>query len=42
MNEAMKTLKIMSIYDRINLRKAKFMFKVYKNTTPTYISENFM
>ena len=41
-NEAMKTLKIMSIYDRIFLRKAKFMFKVYNNITPTYISENFM
>ena len=40
-NEAMKSLKIMSIYDRIHLRKAKFMFKVYNNIVPTYISESF-
>ena len=40
-NEAMKSLKIMSIYDRLYLRKAKFMFKVYNNVAPTYISENF-
>ena len=38
---AMKSLKIMSIYDRLYLRKAKFMFKVYTNEAPTYISENF-
>ena len=31
----------MSIYDRIHLRKAKFMFKVYNNIVPTYISESF-
>ena len=40
-NEAMKTLKIMSVYDRFYLRKAKFMFKVYNNLTPQYISEHF-
>lgn len=40
-HEAMKTLKIMSVYDRLYLRKAKFMFKVANNMTPTYISENF-
>ena len=39
--EAMSFLKIMSIYDRIYLRKAKFMFKVFNNLTPSYISENF-
>ena len=39
--DAMKSLKIMTIYDRLYLRKAKVMFKVYNNTTPGYISENF-
>ena len=39
--EAMKSLNIMSFYDRLFLRKAKFMFKVYHNMTPTYINENF-
>ena len=39
--EVMKSLKIMSIYDRLQLRKAKLMFKVYNNLAPTYISENF-
>ena len=39
--EAMKTLKIMSVYDRFYLRKAKFMFKVYNNLTPEYISDHF-
>ena len=33
--------KILSIHDRLFLRKAKFMFKVYNDLTPTYISENF-
>ena len=40
-SEAMKSLKIMSIYDRLYLRKAKFMFKIYNNVAPTYISEYF-
>ena len=40
-HEAMKTLKIMSIYDRLYIRKAKFMYKVANNITPTYITENF-
>ena len=40
-SEAMKSLKIMSIYDRLYLRKAKFMFKIYNNVTATYISEHF-
>ena len=39
--EAMQSLKIMSIYDRLYLRKAKFMFKIFNNTAPVYISENF-
>ena len=41
-NEAMNSLKILSIYDRLYLKKAKFMFKVYNNTVPEYITENFM
>ena len=40
-NEAMKTLKIMSVYDRFYLRKAKFVFKVYNNLTIHYFSEHF-
>ena len=39
--EAMKSLNIQSIYDRLFLRKAKFMFKVYHKITPTYINESF-
>ena len=39
--EAMKSLNIMSFYDRLFLRKAKFMFKVYHNMTPSYINESF-
>ena len=35
--EAMQSLKIMSIYDRLYLRKAKFMFKIFINTAPVYI-----
>ncbi|MEW8546816.1 MAG: reverse transcriptase family protein [Candidatus Thiodiazotropha sp.] len=41
LSEAMKSLKIMSVFDRLYLRKAKFMFKVYNNDAPSYISENF-
>ena len=33
--DAMRSLKIQSIYDRFYLRKAKFMFKVYHELTPT-------
>ena len=40
-NEAMNSLNIMSIYYRLYLREAKFMFKVYNNLAPTYISEKF-
>ena len=37
----MKSLKKMSIYDWLYLRKAKFIFKIYSNVAPTYICENF-
>lgn len=40
-SEAMHTLGIMSIYDRIFFRKAKLMFKVYNRIAPAYIAENF-
>ena len=36
----MLTLKIMSVYDWLYLRKAKFMFKVYNNLTQQYISDH--
>ena len=38
----MQSLKILSVYDRLFLRKAKFMFKVYHDLSPTYISENYV
>ena len=41
-HEAFRSLKILSVYDRLFLRKAKFMFKVYHGLTPQYVSENFM
>ena len=40
-SQAMDTLKILSIYDRLYFRKAKLMFKVYQHITPNYISEQF-
>ena len=40
-HEATKSLNIQSIYDRLFLRKAKFMFKVFHGIIPTYISQNF-
>ena len=40
-SQAMDTLKILSIYDRLYLGKAKFMYKVYQRITPDYISEQF-
>ena len=40
-HEALNSLKILSLYDRLLLRKAKFMYKVYNDLTPQYISENF-
>ena len=39
--EAMSSLSIMTIYNRIFFRKAKFMYKVYNGLTPSYINENF-
>ena len=38
----MQSLKILSVYDRLFLRKAKFMFKVYNGLTPSNISEKFI
>ncbi|MCU7800728.1 MAG: hypothetical protein KZQ70_11410 [gamma proteobacterium symbiont of Lucinoma myriamae] len=39
--EAMSSLGIMSIFDRIFFRKAKFMYKVYNGLAPSYIADNF-
>ena len=39
--EAMRSLKIQSVYDRLFLRKAKFIFKVYHDIASTYIIETF-
>ena len=39
--ESMKSLKIQSVYDRLFLRKAKFMFKVFNESAPKYITETF-
>ena len=38
--EATSSLKMLSIYEHLFLRKTKFMFKVYNNITPEYITEN--
>lgn len=38
---SMDNLKILSIYERIFLRKAKFMFKISKSLTPQYINQMF-
>ena len=40
--EAFRSLKILSVYDRLFLRKAKFMYKVYIGLTSQYISKNFV
>ena len=37
----MNSLKNLSIYDRLFLRKAKCMYKVHNEITSAYISENF-
>ena len=37
----MDELKILNVYDRLYLRKAKFMQKVSQGKCPTYISELF-
>ena len=39
--EALSSLKTLSVFDRLFLGKAKFMFKVYNGLTLPYISENF-
>ena len=39
--ESMKDLKIMTIYERIFFRKAKFMYKVSSSITPSYINDMF-
>ena len=38
---SMEELKILNIYERIYLKKAKFMFKISKSLTPKYINEMF-
>ena len=37
----MNDLKILNIYERIFLRKAKFMYKISKSITPSYINAMF-
>lgn len=39
--DSMEELKILNIYERIYLKKAKFMFKISKSLTPEYINEMF-
>ena len=39
--DSMEELKILNIYERIYLQKAKFMFKISKSLTPKYINEMF-
>ena len=41
MLKSMEELKILSIYDRLYLRKAKLMYKISKNECPPYINELF-
>ena len=38
---SMNGLKILNIYERIFLRKAKFMYKISKSITPSYINAMF-
>ena len=38
---SMDELKILNIYERVFLRKAKFMFKILKSITPSYINAMF-
>ena len=35
----MEELKILNVYERIFLKKAKFMFKISQSLTPEYINE---
>ena len=39
--ESMEFLKILTIYERLFLRKAKFMYKVSNSLTPVYITDLF-
>ena len=39
--ESMEDLKILTVYDRLNLRKAKFMQKVSLGVCSPYVSELF-
>ena len=39
--ESMEELKILNVFDRLYLRRAKFMYKVCKNECPPYINELF-
>ena len=39
--ESMQDLKILTIFDRVYLRKAKFMYKISKSKTPSYVNEMF-
>ena len=38
---SMDELKILNIYERVFLRKAKFLFKISKSITPSYINAMF-
>ena len=40
-SESMESLKILTIYERLFLRKAKFMYKVSNSLTPVYINNLF-
>lgn len=39
--QSMKELKIQNVYERVFLRKAKFMYKVANSITPSYINDMF-
>jgi hypothetical protein len=39
--ETMQKLKILTVFERLYLRKAKFMYKVTKSETPQYVNEMF-
>ena len=41
MVESMNKIKILTIYERIFLRRAKFMFKVFIQKAPLYIRDMF-
>ena len=41
MAESMNKIKVLTIYERIFLRKAKFMFKVFIQEAPLYIRDMF-